>query len=62
MMDYGTLRLLHRHGDSGWGEMAQREHRPADHDVERKLLRGARIFRCDRCNEEIAVVEGGDHD
>ena len=55
MMDYGALRLLHRHGDT-WGEMRQREQSAADLDVERAILRGGRIFRCDRCSEEIAVV------
>jgi hypothetical protein len=31
-------------------------HDAADHDMERRWLRNAKIFRCSRCDEEIAVV------
>jgi hypothetical protein len=51
-----NVQLAHLHG----GElvpMSRREHHdPADHDLERALARGARIFRCDRCADEVVMV------
>jgi hypothetical protein len=61
MIDYETMKIIHRHGGD-WVEMRPREHHDAaDHDPEREWDRGARIFRCESCDEEIAVVhrEGG---
>jgi hypothetical protein len=56
MFDYQTMKLMHRHSDHEWQEMAEEPHHTqASHDPERKLLR-ARIFRCIRCNEVIAVT------
>jgi hypothetical protein len=57
MFDYQTVKLLHRHSDDEWVPMAEgSEHDPASHDMERKWLRGARIFRCSRCDEEIVML------
>jgi len=57
MFDYQTVKLLHRHGDDDWIPMNEgSEHTSASHDMERKWLSGARIFRCSRCDEEIAMV------
>jgi hypothetical protein len=57
MFDYQTVQMLHRHGDDDWIPMTEgSNHDAAGHDVERKWLRGAKIFRCTRCDEEIAMV------
>ncbi len=57
MFDYQTVQMLHRHGDDDWVPMTEgSNHDAAGHDVERKWLRGAKIFRCTRCDEEIAMV------
>jgi hypothetical protein len=48
---------LHRHGDD-WSPMEavdDREHTPEDHDVERKLLHGKRVYRCTSCDAQFAV-------
>lgn len=62
MIDYETIKIIHRHGPNDWAELHPRDHHdPADHDPERDWDRGARIYRCESCDEEIAVVprEGG---
>jgi hypothetical protein len=50
------LQLAHLHG----GElvpMSRREHHdPADHDIERVLARGARVYRCERCADDVIVL------
>jgi hypothetical protein len=52
--------LYHLHGGD-LVPMSERDHHdPADHDIERALARGARVFRCDRCEEEILLVPPGD--
>ena len=57
MFDYQTVKLLHRHSDDDWIPMTEgSKHDVASHDVERGWLQGARIFRCLRCDEEIALV------
>jgi hypothetical protein len=57
MFDYQTVQMLHRHGDDDWVPMTEGSHHDAaDHDMERRWLRNAKIFRCSRCDEEIAVV------
>jgi hypothetical protein len=56
MYDYQTLKLLHRHGTE-WVELQAHEaHDAAAHDVERAWGKGARIFKCTKCDEEVAVV------
>ena len=58
MLNLQNLELLHRHSDGGYSPMA--EHTVEDHDPERELLRGqlrgARIFRCTECADEVDVV------
>jgi hypothetical protein len=55
MLDLGAVRLLHRHG-SDYVDMVEREHGAADHDPERSWMRGARIFQCRTCAEEVVAV------
>jgi hypothetical protein len=49
------VRLLHRHGDE-WREMRPAHHAPAEHDIERQLLKGGQIFRCTSCDLQFRVV------
>jgi hypothetical protein len=57
MFDFTAVRLLHGHGGNEWVPMTEsRHHDAAEHDPERAWLRGARIFRCSECEEEIAVA------
>jgi len=57
MFNYQTVNLLHRHGDDDWIPMTEgTEHDVAAHDPERGWLAGARIFKCSRCDEEIAIA------
>ena len=42
MINFQALRLMH--------------HDSADHDPERSWIRGARIFKCDTCSDEVIVV------
>ena len=53
MLNDMAFRLMHRHGDD---YVPMIEHTAADHDPERSWLRGARIFRCSTCAEEIVMV------
>ncbi len=56
MIDYQTLKLMHRHG-TDWVELEPHDpHDPASLDIERTYARGARIFKCTKCDEEVAVV------
>ena len=55
MLPTEDFRLLHRHGDD-WQEMRPAHHAPAEHDVERQLLKGGRIFRCSGCETEFRVI------
>jgi hypothetical protein len=60
MFDYQTLKLMHRHGDDGWGVMAEQPHHDqAAHDPERALLK-ARVFRCTSCDEVVYVADDAD--
>ena len=58
MLNLQNLQLLHRHGDNGASPMT--EHTSDSHDPERALLRGelrgARIFRCEACADEVLVM------
>ena len=57
MINYSALEVLHRHDDGSAVPMT--EHGLDDHDPERALLRGvrrgARIFRCEECADEVIV-------
>jgi hypothetical protein len=56
VLNIQAMTVMHRHGDD-WGEMRDVTHtNPDAHDPERQLVRGARIFRCDVCDEEIQIV------
>lgn len=61
MLNFQAMRLLHRHGDD-YVPMA--EHGVEAHDPERELrrgeLRGARVFRCTTCAEEVLVAPDAD--
>ena len=56
MLQYEAFRLMHRHG-SEWGPMVEsRPHDPVEHDIEQAIAHGARVFRCESCNEEVAIL------
>ena len=56
MLNDMAFRLMHRHGDD---YVPMVEHTSTDHDLERGWLRGARIFRCSTCAEEVVLVPPG---
>jgi predicted SprT family Zn-dependent metalloprotease len=52
-----SQRLLHRHGKD-WYPMDPVVAEPSaldEHDEERRMLRSRRIFRCNECDDQIAV-------
>lgn len=57
MINYSALELLHRHDDGSAVRMT--EHGLDEHDPERAMLRGlrrgARLFRCEACADEVIV-------
>jgi hypothetical protein len=55
------VRLLHRHGDE-WREMRPAHHDPAEHDIERQILKGGRLFRCTSCDLQFRVVGSEEED
>jgi len=59
-MDYDTFRIVHPHGD-GWAEFRSVEHHDSTaHDEERSWIkRGARIFKCSVCDDQIVVIPAG---
>jgi hypothetical protein len=58
MLNLQSLVLLHSHGAGEYEPMT--EHGVDEHDPERALLRGelrgARIFRCTKCADEVLVL------
>jgi len=64
MLNLQNFQLLHRHGDDDAVPMT--EHTADSLDPERDLLRGqlrgARIFRCQACSDEVLVVPQGGND
>lgn len=54
MLGFDQLTLLHRHGDD-WRPMEEVPHSAVDHDPERRLLRGERLFRCSACEDEVRI-------
>ena len=64
MMNFPSMQLLHRHSDGSASQMA--EHGPDDHDSERMMLkgirRGAKIYRCETCADEVIVQPMSDGD
>ncbi len=56
MFNLDQLALLHRH-EGEWRELREVQHAsPEDEDLERRLLRGERLFRCAECELEILAV------
>lgn len=64
MLNMQNFELLHRHGDND--AVAMTEHTADAHDPERSMLRGqlrgARIFRCEECADEVVVMPTGGAD
>ena len=57
MLDYQTVKLLHRHSDVDWSPMQEvSRHDPAATDPERSWMSGARVFRCSACEAEIVIA------
>jgi hypothetical protein len=54
-INLGSLEMLHRHGND-WTPLREEHSTPDDHDVERRMLRGQKLFRCAECELEILVV------
>lgn len=60
MFDYQTVKMLHRHGGDDWVPMSEgSDHSPVAHDPERAWLKGARIFKCDRCDDQVVIADPG---
>lgn len=57
MIDYGSLKLMHYHGDEAvaMSETDSPHHDAASHDVEHGLGWYRRVFRCTTCDEEVVV-------
>ena len=55
MIPLNSATLLHRHGDD-WLPLTPADHSSVDHDVERRLLKGDRLFKCEECDLEILLV------
>ena len=55
MLNFQAARLMHRH-DKEWVEMSPvADQSPDSFDPERRLVHGAQVYRCDRCEDEIQV-------
>jgi hypothetical protein len=52
----GAFRVMHWHGGDDWEPMTEGEHSVTSHDPERAWMRGARIFKCSSCSEQIAIA------
>ena len=56
MWNLDAARVMHRHGED-WEEMrVVGDASPDSYDIERRILRGDRIYRCASCSEEIRVT------
>lgn len=56
MFNVDQVALLHRHQNE-WRELRQVDHAgPEDQDLERRLLRGEKLFRCSECELEILAA------
>lgn len=59
MFDYQVIKLMHRHADEDWAPYEEGSHHSSEaHDPERQWLKGARIFKCTRCADEVAIEIG----
>ena len=52
------LKVMHWHGGDDWLPMTEGDHAVTSHDPERAWIRGARIFKCSSCEEQIAIAPG----
>ncbi|HEX2141305.1 MAG TPA: hypothetical protein VHK28_03360 [Candidatus Limnocylindria bacterium] len=59
MFQLEQLTLMHR-ADGEWHQLSPAEPTPDDYDLERRVLRGGRLFRCSRCEIEVMVSPGED--
>jgi hypothetical protein len=59
MLSFPAMTLLHRHGED-WAPMEEVGHSSVDHDPERRMLRGERVFRCKSCDDEVRIVGPAD--
>ena len=50
-----SLQLFHLHGGDQVRMERRAHHSPADHDIERALARGAQVWRCPRCEDDVIV-------
>lgn len=57
MFSFEQMALLHRH-ENEWRELREAPHHTSssDEDVERRLLRGEKLFRCDECDLEVIAA------
>jgi hypothetical protein len=56
VFNFEQMALLHRHAGE-WQELREVRHAgPEEDDIERRLLRGERVFRCAECELEILAV------
>lgn len=59
MFNFEQMALLHRH-EGEWRELREERHpSPDDDDLERRLLRGEKLFKCTECELEILAVPRG---
>jgi hypothetical protein len=59
MIQLEQLTLMHR-ADGEWHEFAPTDPNPDDYDMERRVLRGGRLFRCSTCELEVVVSPSED--
>lgn len=56
MFDARVIQLQHIHDGERVAMRREEHHSSSDHDLERALARGAQLWRCDRCADEVLVV------
>ena len=57
MFNFEQMAFLHRHEDQ-WREMREVQHHPPfeDDELERRMLRGEKLYRCADCDIEVVAV------
>lgn len=57
------VQLAHLHGGELVPMVRREHHDPVDHDLDRALAKGAKLYRCERCAEDVLVYpdEAGPH-
>ncbi len=57
MLDFQAIRLLHHHGNGEYAAMAERSpHGSEVNDPERAWMKGARIYACKECSDEVVIL------